>query len=150
MFATIQMAYSRSSHYKETMTLIEKIFSDETQILSHWNVNSIQLILSYLGLSTPEMVLSSDLKVTTTGSERLRDLIAAVGGSSYLCGGGSGGYLDESVLLDARIDICHQDYDSRSYPQLNRSEFEPGLSIIDALMMLGPDETASLIVNVSR
>lgn len=147
---TIQMAYSRASNYKETMDLIEKIFAHETEFLSEWNINSIQQILTHLDVLCPEIVLSSDVKLETKATERLRDLISAVGGTTYLCGNGSSGYLNESVLRDAGIGIEYQKFNLKRYPQLNTSEFEPGLSVIDALMIMGKEETISMVEDFSK
>ena len=142
---TLLMAYSRSSHFDETLPLLQNIFMFETSKLCEWNINSVTEILKHLRVPLPDIRISSDLDVSSASTERLCDLVQVLQGTAYLCGGGSDGYLDEKIFMAANIELTYQNFEEKKYPQLNTSEFHHGLSVIDALMMLGSEGTRALI-----
>jgi hypothetical protein len=142
---TILMAYSRSSHFDETLPLLKDIFMFETSRLCEWNINSVTKILQHLQVPLPDICISSDLEVKSSSTERLCDLIKVLQGTEYLCGGGSAGYLDPNVFAAANIELRFQNFEETEYPQLNTPDFHHGLSIIDSLMMLGSKGTRALI-----
>jgi len=61
-----------------------------------------------------------------------------------MCGGGAEGYQDELLFQDAGIELKHQNYKHPVYNQEGSVEFQPGLSIIDAVMNLGWEGTRQL------
>jgi hypothetical protein len=142
---SIAMAYSRASHYEETMELISSIFSTGSENLAEWNSSVVRKILRHLDLAEPTIQIASEIDVSSTATQRICDLVGAVGGTDYLCGGGSGGYLDVELFEKSRIELHYQAFKCAPYPQLNTSEFQEGLSIVDALMTLGAFETKQLL-----
>jgi len=138
---TIDMAYSKAPHHKKVMNLIDKLFDSPSINVAQFNENSTYNILRFLELETPKMIRSSTLDVFGSGTDRLINLINAVGGGHYLCGGGSESYLKPEKFLEASIQLSLQNFESHEYPQLRTEHFIPGLSIIDALMMIGPKQT---------
>ena len=142
---TLRMAYSRASHFEETMPLLQNIFSYETKSLCDWNINSIFEILSHLSIGLPEIHRSSDFGIQTSSTQRLVELIREVGGTTYLCGAGSSDYLDPNLFAESNVELRYMNFKDAEYPQLNTSEFHMGLSIIDVLMMNGRTATADLL-----
>jgi hypothetical protein len=145
---TLRMAYSRSSHFEETMPLLQSIFSYETKNLCDWNMNSIFEILSHLSIGLPEIHRSSDFGIQTSSTQRLVELIREVDGTTYLCGSGSSDYLDPNLFAESNLELRYLNFRETQYPQLNTSEFQAGLSIIDVLMMNGRTATADLLSSV--
>ena len=145
---TLRMAYSRASHFEETMPLLQNIFSYETHSLCDWNMNSIFEILSHLSIGLPEIHRSSDFGIQTSSTQRLIELIREVDGTTYLCGAGSSDYLDPNLFAESNVELRYMNFKDAEYPQLNTSEFHTGLSIIDVLMMNGRTATADLLLSV--
>ena len=139
---TIRMAYRRAPYFDETMSVLIEAFSFETRRLSDWNRNAIQIILKHLGKPLPEIRLSSSLGVQSGSTQRLCELVESVGGTIYLSGNGSLGYLDEGFFEKRNIALNFQEFKQTAYPQLNTVEAHPGLSIVDALMMNGSEALA--------
>jgi hypothetical protein len=84
-------------------------------------------------------------KVSSQGTERLIDLTMAVGGTTYLCGGGATGYQDDERFGGATgVDLRYQHFQHPCYVQFGTGGFIAGLSIIDALMNLGATGVAGL------
>ena len=142
---TLRMAYSRASHYDETIVLLQKIFRYKTPELSDWNINTINEILKHLAIPLPKIYNSSQFNIKSASTQRLVELVNKVEGTTYLCGTGSSGYLEQGLFDNSNIEIAYQNFVEFEYPQLNTSEFIGGLSIIDTLMMLGVEGTCKLL-----
>jgi hypothetical protein len=90
-----------------------------------------------------KVVLSSSLDVAGTRSEKLRNLVSAVGGDVYVTGTGSLDYLDRNLFEQSGIAVEFRKFEAPVYPQLH-GPFIPGLSCVDALLNCG-SETKNLL-----
>lgn len=80
-----------------------------------------------------------------TGNERLVALVKAfTPGSAYLSGAGGRKYEDETKFTEAGIPLIYDSFEHPVYDQ-GHPNFEPGLSIVDALFHLGWEGTRRLI-----
>jgi hypothetical protein len=138
-------AYKKAPFHAETMLLLISLLEAPTSSLSEFNQNTIIQIYRYLDLDEPQIVKSSELQAKSRATDRLVDLISAVGGNQYICGGGSESYLEPCKFVAEGIVLLMQEYEQIPYPQLKTSKFIPGLSIVDSLMMLGPQSTSQLV-----
>jgi hypothetical protein len=127
------------------MKFLAVLFEFKNNLLSDFNRTAILKILEYLEKKPPDISNSSSYSVSSNSTDRLIDLIAKVGGTEYLCGGGSASYLEHEKFTEVGIDLVMQDFVVTDYLQTNTSEFVPGLSIIDSLMMNGPNATSRMI-----
>ena len=98
-----------------------------------------------LGHSDNSLIRSSDLSTELFSTERLVDLTKFVGGRSYLCGGGAGGYQKDDIFQKSGINLLYQNFLHPAYPQITSTEFVAGLSIVDALMNLGFEGVRQLL-----
>jgi WbqC-like protein family len=148
LLGTIQASYGRAPHKSEVMPLLSELIGNPTDRLAEYNRASIVALADELGLTT-EFVLSSSIGVTAQATDRLIELVKAVGGSGYLSGGGAAGYQEDARFPDAGIELVHQRFEPPTYPQL-ASTTVPGLSVIDALLNCGIDGTRRLIDPAGR
>jgi len=112
-----------------------------------FNLNSLRLILEVLGFSERvELRLSSSLSVGSTGSARLTELVQLVGGDTYLCGGGSEGYLEPRLFQRAGIELIFQNFVEPQRAQAHSGQFIAGLSVIDSLLCAGRQATIETLV----
>lgn len=82
-----------------------------TRNLAEFNTNLTCALLSTFGYSG-EIILASDFNIRTTKTQRLVDLMDAVGGTKYLSGMGAYAYLDEVLFHQAKIEILYKQFDS--------------------------------------
>ena len=72
------------------------------------SARSIHRAFALLGIVGPSVVLSSELDVATSGTQRLIDIVRGVGGTSYVYGAGTArrpnGYVDRALLERAGIE----------------------------------------------
>lgn len=144
-YSKIDAAYRKSPHYKEVMDFLAEIFDGSFNCLSEFNQTAIIKILRFLEVKLPVIVNSSDYEIKSTATERILELVKNVDGNEYFCGGGYESYLEPEKFSQAKISLTFQNFTTKSYGQLKTQEFIQGLSIIDALMMIGPENTSKLL-----
>lgn len=136
----IYTSYRKSPHWSEFSEGLEEIYTEaifkkvyKRQI--DLNVDLINLLIKYFGL-TAKVVFASTLGITTTGTQRLVDIVKALGGDTYLSGVGGRDYLDVSLFEKSGIKIIFQDFNHPVYKQ-RYSGFVPNMCALDYLFNVG-------------
>ncbi len=135
---TLTNSYRRAPFFDQTMAWLERVYEQSTILLAQFNQQAIQEMVDQLGLET-ELVLASELAASGRGSQHLLELVQQVGGDVYLSGASGRQYLDETIFVQAGIQIRYQEFEYPSYPQ-QHGAFVRGLSMVDLLMNVGPQE----------
>ncbi len=146
--ASISQSYSKALYYQEVYPHIESIISSDITNLSRLNIELIKLFSSMLLLDTTFHVASHMKNPTEDKVQRLINFCKMQQCDSYYSPAGSLDYLDsaenKALFKSAGITIYFQQFEVLSYSQKNQ-EFEPYMSIIDALMRCGIKGTRRLI-----
>lgn len=135
---TLEQLYGSAPHFSEYGPGILETFGHVWSMLNELNRHMLELFLKVLQIDTP-VVYASDLNVPGVATERLVNLIKAVGGDTYYSGAYAlDAYLDANELAAAGIELELQEWRAPVYPQ-RFGAFEKDLSIVDLLMNCGPD-----------
>lgn len=146
LIKTIRMNYARAPFFDEVFPAIAGAIGNPTDSLTDYNLSAIKVLASSLRMDTTKLALSSALKTDGAAStDLLITLVKAVGGTSYLCGGGAAGYQEDAKFEEAGIELIYQNFEHPIYPQHNSVSFVSGLSVIDPLMNRGFEGTRGLI-----
>jgi WbqC-like protein family len=132
---TIKHAYSKAPYFSRMFELVENIYAHQTDHLSEFNINAIERLAAYLGLS-PQFMRSSELGVEGSSTQRLVDLCKLVSCDSYVTGHGALNYLEHEKFEETGISVRYMAYKKTAYPQ-RHGEFTPYVSIIDAIANCG-------------
>jgi hypothetical protein len=132
---TIRHAYARRPYFNLMFELAESIYSQLTDNLAEFNINGIERIAQWLGLS-PRFIRSSAMDIGGTSTERLVALSRAVSCDIYLTGHGALDYLNHQKFEDQSISVRYIDYKKVPYEQ-GFGEFTPYVSILDAIANCG-------------
>ena len=81
---------------------------------------------------------SSECDLKGSKTDRLLMLLKRVGATDYISGPSAKAYMNEEKFDEAGITFEYMNYDYSEYPQLY-SPFEPQVTILDLLFMVGPD-----------
>jgi len=139
-------AYRRAPHYKVLSDFLDGLYANRSSSLLEFNLSAIHAVLDLLELSDArKLVMASSYAVDSQGTDRLIGLVKRVGGDSYLCGSGSAGYLEPRVFEEESVKLVWQKFAEVNRSQLGTANFVAGLSIIDALLTLGPIKTRGLL-----
>lgn len=134
--SSLQANYSKAPFFRQTMNFIEPLIFFQTTSVSEFNINAITAVASLAGWEK-KLLLGSSLNARGNATELLISMTKAAGGTSYLCGGGAGGYQVDTMFEDAGLGLIYQNFAHPSYPQHGTGEFAAGLSIIDVFMNKG-------------
>jgi len=145
LLKTIEANYRRAPFFKVAFPLLEGLINNQTDDLTEYNLSALTSLAGALGLDTSKLVRGSTLGVEGSATDLLIAMVEAVGGTAYLCGGGAGGYQEDEKFADRGLRLIYQNFEHPVYPQCNTGEFTPGLSIIDALMNCGIEQTRALV-----
>ena len=144
-YKSIAESYSKAPFFKQILPYLENLYLDnDYNSLSEVNVNFLKFINAFIGIETKITLSSNFLRTTEDRNQRLVDLVKGVKGSTYLTGPSALSYLDISKFKDNGLSVECINYSSYSdYYQLHGS-FDPSVSMIDTIMMLGTDSILTL------
>jgi hypothetical protein len=147
---TVRHAYSRAPRFGDLFPLVEELIRRDESTIAAYNELNLQRVMSALDLRAARLVRSSELETgDSRGTELLVALTRAVGGTTYLSGDGSQGYLEPEDFAGSGVELGYQEYQHPRYPQ-GTGDFVPGLSVVDALLHCGIEATAELIQRRGR
>lgn len=96
-------------------------------------------LCSMMQIDTP-VKLSSELGIDFPGkTERLVEVCQLLGANRYISAAASKAYMNDQLWEDAGIELIYQDYPHPTYSQGSAAPFVNHLSVVDALMWVGPD-----------
>jgi hypothetical protein len=100
-------------------------------------IDSVESTAGYLGTSDRRKAVRSDaLGVTTSGSQRILDIVRRLGGTRYVTAHGAANYLDHEAFECAGIAVEYIEYSKTPYPQLHGA-FTPYVSALDLVANAG-------------
>ncbi len=142
----IQQNYSKAGFYPVIAPRIQAWLFEAPYSLAQQNITFIKLVCEILGL-TRTFCLSSTFPSHTKRSERIAELLRLHKADTYYCARGSFGYmLEDGVFPLNDVKVLFQNYQTNPYQQIGSpQEFIPYLSVLDALMNVGPEQTRDLI-----
>lgn len=127
--------YKKAPYFNEMFSLAERIYSYQTDILSEFNIYSIELIASFLGFN-PIFVRSSTMNIPGYKTQRIVDICRQIGASTYYSGLGGLNYIEHEKFEEHNIEVRYMNYFCLEYPQLH-GDFTPYVSILDMIANCG-------------
>ncbi len=128
----------RAAPYFDVLTeILSGLDSKVDSTISQLNIKLIRRICDYLNISTP-MLLSSELKLKGSKTDRLIDLLKKLNANAYLSGPSADAYLDKEAFRRNGIQLEYKSYDYAPYPQL-WGEFVGEVSVLDLIANCGPE-----------
>lgn len=134
-FKTLEANYNKSDFFAEHIEFFEELYTRDWKYLHDINIEIFTYLLEQLDINVP-YYYSSQIKIETSGSQRLIDICSYFDADTYLSGIGGKNYIDEELFECNNIQLEYQNYTPVKYKQLWGS-FIPNLSAIDALFNLG-------------
>lgn len=151
----LEANYARHPHFEEGFDLVRNAYAARPEYVAEFNLAVIAEFRRRLGIES-QLVRSSDLLRAyprlgeLRASELLIAICRAVGGSQYLSGEGSLGYIDPPAFGSARVELWFQRFAHPAYPQRDTQAFVSRLSVLDALFNVGFAGVRGLIAGDAR
>lgn len=141
----LKCAYGFCEYFGEIYPLVEELYQTPPETVCEFDIRSIELIASILGIRT-KLVMQSTIPNVEEGkkNELVLNICKALGADGYLSGNGARKYTDENTFAQAGIMLRYQSITVPTYEQRGTQEFVGGLSILDMLFNVGAKETCRL------
>lgn len=146
MWKRIKQNYSKASYFSGIAPWMEEWLLYPAESLASQNIQFITTVCDLLKFDT-KFLLSSHFPSVSRRSKRVAELLLECRAERYFCARGSFGYMFEDGLFPLReFEVLFQNFHPRAYRQVGSTgDFVPRLSILDALMNVGPEETSELV-----
>ena len=144
---TVEQNYGRAPYFRVCWPVIARALEGASDALTDIDFRAFDGILRLLDARDVRVVHVKELGVTSEEpTERLVEACRAVGGKTYISGKGGKNYLRTEAFEKAGIGIAWQKFDPAGvpYPQTGPG-FVAGLSVVDCLFNVGPEEAGRLI-----
>lgn len=129
--------YRKAPYYNDVLTILEDLVGNTLGTISELNIALIRKIAVYLQIGT-RTILSSELQLSGTKTDRLIDLVKKLNATTYLSGPSADAYLDKEAFSRNGIRLEYKSYDYDPYPQL-WGPFEGAVTVLDLIANCGPD-----------
>ncbi len=95
---------------------LAEIYAQDWKFLLDFDLELIRLLAGWLGIQT-QIVLSSELGVPGSGTEKILGIIKALGGDTYISGTGAGSrrYVSEEVFSSSGVNLLWQSYSGPNF-----------------------------------
>lgn len=150
-WSSLRQAYAQAPHFAHYAQQLEAFYTSPWQELCGPVCDMITWLMGQLGMSQ-KVVRSSELQISTSSTQRLIDLVKAVGGTGYLSGSFAlSAYLEPDLFAAQGLELQLYDWKCPEYSQLHpQPGFVTNLATLDALFNVGPQATLSLLHEGSR
>ncbi|MDF3822537.1 WbqC family protein [Leptospira sp. 96542] len=135
----LAQAYAEAPYCADMLALLDRVYAEDCDTIADISWLSLRLLCEYfqIGCNT-RFVGIRELGIDGAGSQRVLDVVKALGGSHYVTGLGARNYLDHESFERAGIQVDYMDYQKRPYPQLHGA-FTPYVSGLDLAANLGAE-----------
>lgn len=142
LLRTLWVAYRHAPAFDSVYPLLEGILTFPERNICDFLEESLRRMCAFLGITTPIGRTSAYANRGLPRNERIYDYCARTGADTYLnaTGGRELYSVPEFAARGLRLEFV--DYTFTPYPQQGTSDFIPGLSIVDALMMAGKERVS--------
>lgn len=155
MLSQIQHYKKRAPYYWKVVKMLNEIFAEDYEDITHLNKKALQVVCEYLGIHREFPIFSEmDMHLDAVNGpdewalriceawnrenrgEKVDLYINPIGGTEFF---------DRTKYENAGIPIAFQQMEITEYDQHGTESFEPGLSILDVLMFNSPDEVNMML-----
>lgn len=133
----LTQAYADAPFREEMLAIAMQVYDTKAKTIDELAIGSLDAILGYFDLAENTQFMDSrSMNVGGSSSQRVLDIVRAVGGTVYITGHGAKNYLDHELFEQHGIRVDYMDYQKTAYPQLY-GEFTPYVSILDLIANVG-------------
>jgi len=137
--SAMQQAYSKAPFFTQYRDLLYYFYHDlHPLLLADYTIELTLLLCKELGIKNTTFMRSSDIIAEGHKTERIIRILTQLGVTDYISGPSAKNYIEEELFNIEGITFEYMTYQYPEYTQLY-PPFEAQVSIIDLLLMTGPD-----------
>lgn len=135
---SIQFNYGKAPFFKTCYPWLEEIYNCKPALLADFTIPLTISLARKIGIEQTRFIRSSELQASGKKTDRLIEILLKIGASHYISGPSAKDYIEDEKFEQAGITLEYMEYNYPEYPQLY-PPYDPYVSIIDLLMMTGPE-----------
>jgi len=133
----LRSALGSAPHWGDVLEIVRQVYDSEHSSIGSLSRASLLALSSYFSIDLGVRYIdSATLGIPGSSSERVLNIVLAVGGNVYITGHGALNYLDHEMFETAGVEVRYVDYLFTAYPQLY-GEFTPFVSSLDLIANCG-------------
>jgi hypothetical protein len=141
----LTFAYAKAPYFRQYASLLEPFYQRHDDLLADFTIDLTIALARELGISHTKFMRSSEIPgIDGQKTDRLIQILTKVGTTHYISGPSARDYIEQDKFDAAGITLEYILYDYPEYPQLY-PPFEPQVSVVDLLVMKGPDSLKYII-----
>lgn len=143
---TLSLEYGKAPYRALIEDALEPLLLSGAPRIADLNIALILRIANLLGLADVRFLRASELALAETGAASVEEILVRLDARAYVTGKGAGTRktIDPERLAARGIELHYLSGAYPSYAQLHGA-FERNLSVVDALLCVGPEGTRALI-----
>ncbi|HZS54349.1 MAG TPA: WbqC family protein [Bryobacteraceae bacterium] len=134
---SFQHNYAHAPYFDIYEPLLKEWFGRRPDRLADFTIETTIELAHELGIENTRFLRSSELECLGSKTDRLLNILMALGAKHYISGPSAKDYLEVEKLAQHGISVEWMSYDYPDYPQLF-PPFDPFVSVLDLLMNTGP------------
>jgi hypothetical protein len=135
----IQHSYSKAPHFSRYMPMLEQFYQRRDEFLANFTIDFTIALAHELGDTHTRFMRSSEIRgINGQKTDRLIQILRAVGARHYISGPSARDYIEKEKFDAANIALEYLEYNYLEYPQLY-PPFDTYVTILDLLFMTGSE-----------
>ena len=135
----LQHTYARAPHFQRYLPLLETFYQRRDELLADFTIDFTVALTRELGNTRTRFMRSSEISgIAGKKTDRLIQILRAVGATHYVSGPSASDYIEKEKFDQAGITLEYMEYNYPEYPQLY-PPFDSYVSILDLLFMTGSE-----------
>jgi hypothetical protein len=137
--AMLRGSFAQAPYAQDALSLAEHVLTQPYDTIAELARASLLALTDYFGLTrTTRFVDCTSLSIEGASSQRVLDVVKALGGSCYITGHGARNYLDHQLFEQSGVSVQYMQYRCISYQQLY-GDFTPYVTALDLVANCGPE-----------
>jgi len=132
-------SYSKAPFFSRYLSLLETFYQRRDEFLADFTIDFTVALAHELGNTHTSFMRSSELTgIDGQKTDRLIQILQAVGATHYISGPSANDYIENEKFAAAGITLEYMEYNYPEYPQLY-PPFDSNVSVLDLLFMTGSE-----------
>lgn len=135
----IQQSYSKAPYFERYQSLLQFFYHRHDELLADFTIEFTIALARELGNMHTRFMRASEIRgITGQKTNRLIQILQALGATHYISGPSAREYIENEKFEETGITLEYMQYDYPEYPQLY-PPFDPYVSVLDLLLMTGSE-----------
>jgi hypothetical protein len=143
-WTSLQQSYSKAPYFSQYAPLLEPFYQQPTQLLADFTIALTIALARQLGIDHTRFLRSSDMKVSGVKTDRLINILCALGADHYISGPSARDYIELDRFVSAGIALEYMEYNYPVYEQLY-PPYDPQVTILDLIFMTGKQALSFIV-----